>query len=28
MPTRKNPAGITDRKIIDATIQAAIAGRT
>jgi len=28
MPTRKNPAGITDRKIIDATIEAAIAGRT
>jgi len=27
MPTRKNPAGITDRKIIDATIEAATAGR-
>jgi uncharacterized Ntn-hydrolase superfamily protein len=27
MPTRKRPAGITDRKIIDATIEAAIAGR-
>jgi uncharacterized Ntn-hydrolase superfamily protein len=27
LPTRENPAGITDRKIIDATIQAAIAGR-
>jgi uncharacterized Ntn-hydrolase superfamily protein len=27
LPTRKNPAGITDRKIIDATIEAAIAGR-
>jgi uncharacterized Ntn-hydrolase superfamily protein len=28
MPTRKNPAGITDRKTIDARIEAAIAGRT
>jgi len=27
LPTRRNPAGITDRKIIDATIEAAIAGR-
>ena len=27
LPTRENPAGITDRNIIDATIQAAIAGR-
>ncbi len=27
LPTRKNPAGITDRKIIDAMIQAAIAGQ-
>jgi uncharacterized Ntn-hydrolase superfamily protein len=27
LPTRKEPAGITDRKIIDATIEAAIAGR-
>ncbi|MGZ3324005.1 MAG: DUF1028 domain-containing protein [Xanthobacteraceae bacterium] len=27
LPTRKNPAGITDRKIIDAMIEAAIAGR-
>jgi uncharacterized Ntn-hydrolase superfamily protein len=27
LPTRQNPAGITDRKIIDATIEAAIAGR-
>ena len=27
LPTRKNPAGITDRKTIDATIEAAIAGR-
>jgi uncharacterized Ntn-hydrolase superfamily protein len=27
MPTRDNPAGITDRKIIDATIEAAVAGR-
>jgi uncharacterized Ntn-hydrolase superfamily protein len=26
LPTRTNPAGITDRKIIDATIEAAIAG--
>jgi uncharacterized Ntn-hydrolase superfamily protein len=26
LPTRANPAGITDRKIIDATIEAAIAG--
>jgi uncharacterized Ntn-hydrolase superfamily protein len=26
LPTRKNPAGITDRKIIDAGIEAAIAG--
>lgn len=27
LPTRKNPAGITDRKIIDAGIEAAIAGK-
>jgi uncharacterized Ntn-hydrolase superfamily protein len=27
LPTRRNPAGITDRKIIEATIEAAIAGR-
>jgi uncharacterized Ntn-hydrolase superfamily protein len=27
MPTRKNPAGITDRTIIDATIEAATAGK-
>ena len=27
LPTRKNPAGITDRKTIDAMIEAAIAGR-
>jgi uncharacterized Ntn-hydrolase superfamily protein len=27
LPTRKNPAGVTDRGIIDATIEAAIAGR-
>jgi uncharacterized Ntn-hydrolase superfamily protein len=27
LPTRNNPAGVTDRKIIDATIEAAIAGR-
>lgn len=27
LPTRANPAGITDRKIIDATIEAAIAGQ-
>ena len=27
MPTRKNPAGITDRAIIDATIEAATAGK-
>jgi uncharacterized Ntn-hydrolase superfamily protein len=27
LPTRTNPAGITDRKIIDATIEAAIAGQ-
>jgi uncharacterized Ntn-hydrolase superfamily protein len=26
LPTRKNPAGITDRATIDATIEAAIAG--
>jgi uncharacterized Ntn-hydrolase superfamily protein len=26
LPTRNNPAGITDRKIIDASIEAAIAG--
>jgi uncharacterized Ntn-hydrolase superfamily protein len=27
MPTRKNPAGITDRKIIEATIQSAAANQ-
>jgi uncharacterized Ntn-hydrolase superfamily protein len=27
LPSRKNPAGITDRKIIDAGIEAAIAGK-
>jgi uncharacterized Ntn-hydrolase superfamily protein len=27
LPTRENPAGVTDRKIIDATIEAAIAGQ-
>jgi uncharacterized Ntn-hydrolase superfamily protein len=27
LPTRKNPAGITDRKIIDATIEAAVTGK-
>jgi uncharacterized Ntn-hydrolase superfamily protein len=27
MPTRKNPAGVTDRKIIDATIQSALASQ-
>ena len=27
MPTRRNPAGITDRTIIDATIEAAMAGK-
>jgi uncharacterized Ntn-hydrolase superfamily protein len=27
VPTRTNPAGVTDRKIIDATIEAAIAGQ-
>jgi uncharacterized Ntn-hydrolase superfamily protein len=27
LPTRKNPAGVTDRAIIDATIEAAIAGQ-
>src|SRR6202163_331513 len=27
LPSRKNPAGITDRKIIDAGVEAAIAGR-
>ncbi len=27
LPTRQNPAGITDRKIIDASIEAAIAGK-
>jgi uncharacterized Ntn-hydrolase superfamily protein len=27
LPSRKNPAGVTDRKIIDATIDAAIAAR-
>jgi uncharacterized Ntn-hydrolase superfamily protein len=28
MPTRRNPAGITDRAVIDATIEAALAGKT
>ena len=28
MPTRRNPAGITDRAIIDATIEAAMAGKS
>jgi uncharacterized Ntn-hydrolase superfamily protein len=28
LPTRQNPAGITDRKIIDTSIEAAIAGKT
>jgi uncharacterized Ntn-hydrolase superfamily protein len=28
LPSRKNPAGVTDRKIIDAGIEAAIAGKT
>jgi len=28
LPTRKNPAGITDRKVIDASIEAATAGKT
>jgi uncharacterized Ntn-hydrolase superfamily protein len=27
LPTRENPAGVTDRRIIDATVEAAIAGR-
>jgi uncharacterized Ntn-hydrolase superfamily protein len=27
LPTRANPAGVTDRRIIDATIEAAIAGQ-
>ena len=27
LPTRGNPAGVTDRAFIDATIEAAIAGR-
>ena len=27
LPTRKNPAGVTDRTTIDATIEAAIAGQ-
>ena len=27
LPSRNNPAGITDRKIIDATIEAAAAGQ-
>jgi uncharacterized Ntn-hydrolase superfamily protein len=27
LPTRSNPAGITDRKVIDASIDAAIAGQ-
>ena len=27
IPTRRNPAGITDRAIIDATIEAAMAGK-
>jgi uncharacterized Ntn-hydrolase superfamily protein len=28
LPTRKNPAGITDRAVIDATIEATTAGKT
>jgi uncharacterized Ntn-hydrolase superfamily protein len=28
LPTRKNPAGITDRVKIDASVQAATAGKT
>ncbi|MEH2496552.1 putative Ntn-hydrolase superfamily protein [Bradyrhizobium sp. AZCC 1678] len=28
LPTRRNPAGITDRAVIDATIEAALAGKT
>ena len=28
LPTRQNPAGITDRNIIDASIEAAMAGKT
>jgi len=27
LPSRKNPAGVTDRKIIEASMEAAIAGR-
>jgi uncharacterized Ntn-hydrolase superfamily protein len=27
LPTRRNPAGVTDRKVIDAAIEAAIAGQ-
>jgi len=27
LPTRANPAGVTDRRVIDATVEAAIAGR-
>jgi uncharacterized Ntn-hydrolase superfamily protein len=27
LPSRKNPAGVTDRKIIEASIEAAVAGR-
>ena len=27
LPTRQNPAGVTDRRIIDASIEAAVAGR-
>src|SRR5437762_10860347 len=27
LPTRKNPAGVTDREIIEASMEAAIAGR-
>ena len=27
LPSRKNPAGVTDRATIDATVEAAIAGR-
>ncbi|MFL6815207.1 MAG: DUF1028 domain-containing protein, partial [Bradyrhizobium sp.] len=27
LPSRKNPAGVTDRKIIEASMEAAVAGR-
>jgi hypothetical protein len=28
LPTRKNPAGVTDRAVIDASVQAAIASQS